>query len=29
MIGLYLVSIAVAWLVHPRRRKRKEEAPQG
>ena len=26
MIGLYLVSIAVAWLVHPRRRKAKAEA---
>lgn len=24
MIGLYLISIGVAWLVHPRRRKRKE-----
>jgi sec-independent protein translocase protein TatC len=24
MIGLYLISIGVAWLVHPKRRKRKE-----
>lgn len=26
MIGLYLISIGVAWLVHPKRRRAKEEA---